>query len=73
MRYMQLRMYQFRGDEMVTDENRVVAHFLGGKLAKGYTYDFSQNRDSTLEGSASLAISPVGLLIKPRKQGYDSN
>lgn len=31
---------------MLTDENRVVVHFLGGKLAKGYTYDFNQNRDT---------------------------
>ena len=31
---------------MLLDEHRVVAHFLGGKLTKGYTFDFSQNRDS---------------------------
>lgn len=31
---------------MIADEHRVVAHFLGGKLTKGYTYDFNQNRDS---------------------------
>ncbi len=31
---------------MLIDENRVVAHFIGGKLAKGYTFDFNQNRDA---------------------------
>jgi len=31
---------------MLTDENRVVVHYLGGKLAKGYTFDFNQNRDN---------------------------
>ncbi|GAB4339915.1 MAG: hypothetical protein Kow0089_13170 [Desulfobulbaceae bacterium] len=31
---------------MQQDENRIVAHYLGGKLAKGYTFDFDQNRDS---------------------------
>lgn len=31
---------------MLTEENMVVAHYLGGKLAKGYTFDFSQDRDS---------------------------
>lgn len=37
---------------MITDENKVVAHFLGGKLAKGYTFDFNQNRDSFHVSSA---------------------
>lgn len=31
---------------MLTDEKRIVAHYLGGKLAKGYTFDFNQNRDT---------------------------
>lgn len=31
---------------MLTDENRVVAHYLGGNLVKGYAFDFSQDRDS---------------------------
>ena len=31
---------------MLTDEQRIVAHYLSGKLAKGYTFDFNQNRDA---------------------------
>ncbi|HDS00611.1 MAG TPA: hypothetical protein ENO07_01205 [candidate division Zixibacteria bacterium] len=31
---------------MQTDEYRVVAHYLGGRLAKGYTFDFNQNRET---------------------------
>jgi hypothetical protein len=30
---------------MKTNECRVVAHFLGGRLVKGYTYDFDQEKD----------------------------
>ena len=30
---------------MANDECRVVAHYLGGKLAKGYTFDFNQDKD----------------------------
>ena len=34
------------GTVMPINKNRIVAHFLGGKLAKGYINDFNQNRDS---------------------------
>jgi hypothetical protein len=30
---------------MKNNECRVVAHFLGGRLVKGYTYDFNQDKD----------------------------
>ena len=47
---------------MLRDENRVVAHFLGGKLSKGYTYDFSQNKDS-FHVSPSADMAEEGALI----------
>jgi len=31
---------------MLTNENKIVVHYLGGKLAKGYTFDFNQNRET---------------------------
>jgi hypothetical protein len=31
---------------MTIDEKKIVAHYLGGKLTKGYTFDFNQNRDN---------------------------
>ncbi len=31
---------------MVLEGNRIVAHYLGGKLTKGYITDFNHNRDS---------------------------
>ena len=30
---------------MANEENRVVVHYLGGKLAKGYAFDFNQDKD----------------------------
>jgi hypothetical protein len=31
---------------MLTSENKIVVHYLGGKLTKGYTFDFNQNRET---------------------------
>ncbi len=31
---------------MLTDEQKIVAHYLDGKLTKGYTFDFNPNRDN---------------------------
>lgn len=31
---------------MVLEGNRIVAHYLGGKLAKGYITDFNHNREA---------------------------
>ncbi|MCL7487202.1 MAG: hypothetical protein M8357_03385 [Desulfobulbaceae bacterium] len=47
---------------MLTDEHRVVAHYLGGRLAKGYTFDFNQNRD-TFHLFADLEQSEESVLI----------
>lgn len=47
---------------MIGDENRVVAHYLGGKLAKGYAHDFNQNRDS-FHVSASPDMMEEGRLV----------
>ena len=47
---------------MLSDENRVVAHYLGGKLAKGYITEFNQNRD-TFHVYPSPAMEEEGTLI----------
>jgi hypothetical protein len=31
---------------MQADENKIVVHYLDGKLTKGYTFDFNQNRET---------------------------
>lgn len=47
---------------MLSHENRVVAHYLGGKLAKGYISEFNQNRD-TFHVYSSPELSEEGTII----------
>ena len=47
---------------MHSDENKVVAHYLGGKLTKGYISDFNQNRD-TFHVYPSPEMTEEGTLI----------
>jgi hypothetical protein len=49
---------------MLTDEKRIVAHYLSGKLAKGYTFDFNPNRDSFHVVAAQDSIEDATLVYQ---------